>query len=100
MLKVKIIDCKIKGALKAYFFAPSMVSENTTARNMSVFKDLAIYQLGFKKEDPQFNEALTVWWGNQKTKVLMLSMQGLDDGIVKSYNWYQYIFLGLILWHL
>lgn len=69
MLKVKIIDCKIKRALKAYVFAPSIVSESTITRNMSVLEDLAIYQLGFKKKDPQFNEAFTVWWGNQKTKV-------------------------------
>ena len=100
MPRVKIIDCKIEGASEAYLFAPSMASESTTARNMSVFEDLAIHQLGLKKEDPRFNEALTVWWGDQKTEVLMLSMQGLGVGMDRPYDWYQHIFPGLALWHL
>ena len=100
MPRVKNIDCKIEGASEAYSFAPSMASESTTAGNISVFEDLAIHQLGFKKEDLRFNEALTVWWGDQKTEVLMLSMQGLGVGMDRPYDWYQHIFPGLALWHL
>lgn len=44
-----------------YPFAPSMASENTTAGNISVFKDLVIKQLGLAKEDSQFSELRTIW---------------------------------------
>lgn len=74
MSRVKIIDCKIERASKVYLFTPSMALKSTLAGNMSIFEDQAIHQLGFKKENLQFNKVFTVWWGNQKTEVLMLSM--------------------------
>ena len=100
MSRVKIIDCKIEGVSKAYPFALPMALESTKAGNMSVFEDLAIHELGFKKEDPRFNEALTVWWGDQKTEILMLNMQELGANMDMPYDRYQHIFPGLALWHL
>ena len=100
MPKVDIIDCKTEGSTIAYPFAPAMASESTTAGNISVFEDLNINQLGLKKEDPQFGELLTIWWGDLKTEVQMLSMQGLGVGMDRAYDRYQHIFPGLALWHL
>lgn len=81
MPKVDVIDCKTEGSTIAYLFAPAMASESTTAGNISVFEDLNINQLGLKKEDPRFGELLTLWWGDLKTEVQMLSMQGLGVGM-------------------
>lgn len=60
MPKVDLIDCKIKGSTVAYPFAPSMVNESTTAGNISVFEDLNIIQRDLKKEDPCFDDLLTI----------------------------------------
>lgn len=100
MRKVNIIDCKREGSTKAYLFAPSMASENTTAGNISVFEGLALYQLGLTREDPRFANILTILWGDLKTEVQMQSMQGLGAGMNRPYNRYQHIFPGLALWHL
>ena len=42
MPKVNVIDCKTKGSIMAYLFAPLMVSKSTTAGNIIVFKDFVI----------------------------------------------------------
>lgn len=61
MPKVDIIDCKTEGVTAAYPFAPSMSNESTTAGNISVFENLNIRQLGLDKDDPRFDELLTLW---------------------------------------
>lgn len=80
MPKVDIINCETEGVTKAYPFAPSMSNESTTAGNISVFEDLNIGQLGLDKNDPRFDELLTLWWGDLKTEVQMLGMKGLGVG--------------------
>lgn len=65
-----------------------MASESTTTGNISAFKDLNINQLGLKKEDPQFAELLTFWWGDLKTKVQMLNMQEVEVDIDWVYDCY------------
>lgn len=101
MPAIDIIDCKTKGATEAYAFAPSMFSESSTVGNMSVFEDLNVNQMGIDKIDPRWDDWLTIWWGDLKTKVQMLSMQSHGMGIIdRSYDRYQHLFPGLALWHL
>ena len=94
---IDVIDCKTEGTTRAYLFAPSMASESITAGNISVFEDLNINQIGWDKDDPRFNEHLTLWWGDLKTEVQMLSMQALGASCIRAYDCYQYIFPGLAL---
>lgn len=49
MPKVEIINCKTKDLALVYTFALALASKSTMARNISIFKDLNIYQLGLKK---------------------------------------------------
>lgn len=78
-----------------------MFSESFVVGNMSVFEDLNVKQMGIKKTDCRWGNWLTIWWGNLKTEVQMLSMQNHGIGLVDHlYNQYQYIFPGLALWHL
>lgn len=100
MPKVDIIDCKTEGSTLAYPFAPAMASESTTTRNINIFKDLNINQLGLQKEESRFGELLIIWWGDLKTEVQMLSMQTYGIGMDRPYDRYQHIFLDLALWHL
>ena len=97
MPKVDLIYCKTEGLTVAYPFAPSMANESTTTGNISVFEDLNIIQRGLKKEDPCFDDLLTIWWGDLKTEIQMLSMQALGAEIEHVYDRYQHIFPGLAL---
>ena len=97
---VNVINCKKEGYTKAYLFAPSMFSESSIAGNMVVYKDLVINQMGFDKSDEGFAEDLTLWWGDLKTDVQMISMQGQGIGMDWPYDRYQQILPGLALWHL
>lgn len=84
---VNKIDCRKEGSTHAYAFAPSMASEATTAGNMAVFEDISS-QLGLSKDDPRYEDVLTIWWGDLKTKVQMLSMQGNGVDAEKTYDTY------------
>lgn len=97
---INLIDCKHEGATEAYAFAPSMYNESSTAGNMSVFEDLNVIQMGVDKTDPWWAEWLTIWWGDLKTEVQMLSMQSHGIGMNRPYDQYQHLFPGLALWHL
>ena len=79
--KVDIIDCKTKGSTIAYLFALAIVSKSIMIDNISIFEDLNMNQLDLKKEDPRFGELFTIWWGDLKTEVQMLSMQWLGIGM-------------------
>lgn len=61
MPKVDIINCKTEGVTEVYPFAPSMSNKSTIVGNISVFEDLNIGQLGLDKDDPCFDELLTLW---------------------------------------
>lgn len=98
--KVDVIDCKTEGLTIACPFALAMASESTTTGNISAFQNLNINQLGLKKEDPQFAELLTFWWGDLKIQVQMLNMQEVEVDIDWVYDCYQHIFPDLILLHL
>lgn len=63
--------------------------------NISILEDLNINQLDLKKEDPQFTKLLTLWWSDQKMKVLMLNMQRLSVSRDQVYDYYKHIFLSL-----
>lgn len=67
---------------------------------MSVFEDLVIRQIGLTKEDPRWAELLTLWWGDLKTEVQMISMQAHGVGMKRPFDRYQHIMPGLALWHL
>ena len=77
-----------------------MFSENLLAGNQSVFKDLNVIQLGINKTDARWNELLTIWWGDQKTKIQMLSMQANGIRMDWPYDRYQHMFPGLAFWSL
>ncbi|MCJ1461627.1 hypothetical protein MMC07_000224 [Pseudocyphellaria aurata] len=96
------IDCSKPefGATEARAFAPSMFSESSTARNIAVFDDLNVIQMGIEKSDPRWNDWHTIWWGDLKTEIQMRSMQNVGSKARRPYERYQYIFLGLALWHL
>lgn len=92
MLKVDIIDCKTKSSIVTFLFASSIASKSIISENISIFEDLNICQLELSKKYSQFNNLLTIWWGDLKTKVQMLSIQAYRVGIDPMYNCYQYIF--------
>ena len=46
---INIIECKKESCTEAFFFAPSMYSESSTAGNMGIYEDLVIYQIEFDK---------------------------------------------------
>lgn len=60
MFKVDIINYKIKSSTVVFLFVPLMSNKNTTIENISIFKDLNIYQLKLTKENPQFNELFKI----------------------------------------
>ncbi|MCJ1471183.1 hypothetical protein MMC07_009831, partial [Pseudocyphellaria aurata] len=88
------------GATEAHAFAPSMFNESSTTGNISVFEDLNVHQIGIEKTDPQWEDWLTIWWGNLKTEIQMKSMQNIGRDARLPYDCYQHIFPGLALWHL
>ena len=94
------IRCELEGKTEAYAFASSMFSESSLAGNQSVFEDLNVIQMGIDKSDARWDEFLTIWWGDLKTEVQMLSMQANGCGMDRAYDRYQHIFPGLALWHL
>lgn len=94
------IDCKKERCREAYPFAPSMFSESSTAGSLSVFEDLNIVQIGLDKSDARWDDWLTLWWGDLKTEVQMLSMQAHGIRSNRAYDRYQHLFPGLALWHL
>ena len=100
MPNINKIDCRTKGSTEAYAFAPSMFSKSSTAGNIAVFEDLNVNQMGIEKIDAQWNDWLTIWWGDLKTEIQMLGLQVNGTGAHQAYNRYQHIFPGLALWHL
>ena len=86
MPTVNVIDCKKEGCIEAYPFALSMFSESLIAGNMAVYEDLVINQMGFDKSDEGFAEDLTLWWGDTKTEVQMISIQGQSIRMDRPYN--------------
>ena len=97
MPKDNVIDCNAEGPTVAFPFAPAMFIEASAPSNMSVFE---VRQMGLEKEVPCLSELLTLWWGDLKTEVQMLSMQTHGDGMRCPFDWYQHIMPGLALWHL
>ena len=69
------IKCQRERKTETYVFALSMFNKSSLAENQLVFKDLNVIQMGIEKDDDQWNNWLTIWWGNQKTKAQMLGMQ-------------------------
>lgn len=61
MPQINIINCKLEGCTTAFPFAPSMFSEASTTDNMAVFEDLVIKQIGLKKDDPYWDDLMTLW---------------------------------------
>lgn len=90
MPRVNIINCKAEGPTVAFPFAPTMFSESSTAGNISVFEDLVINQMGIKKEDPCWEDHLTIWWGDLKTEIQVLSMQGHGVGMDRPFERYRH----------
>lgn len=60
MFEVDIIECKTKGVTLAFPFVLAITNKSTTARNISIFKELNINQLDLAKDDPCFDE-LYIW---------------------------------------
>ena len=63
-----------------------MSNKSTTAGNISVFEDLNIGQLGLDKDDPRFDELLTLWWRDLKIEVQILGMKKLGVGSKRVYD--------------
>ncbi|MCJ1464122.1 hypothetical protein MMC07_002735, partial [Pseudocyphellaria aurata] len=100
MPRIKVIDCTKEGKTEAFAFAPSMHSESSLAGSIAVFEDLNVRQMGIEPLDAQWNDRLTIWWGDLKTEILMRSMQNQDKNEKLPYHQYRHIFPGLALWHL
>lgn len=100
MLKVDIIECKTKCTSSDYPFATVIASESITARNISIFKELNINQLGLVKDDSCFDEIFYILWGDLKTEVQIISMQNYRLKMDCPYDCYKHIFSGHHLWHL
>lgn len=52
MLTINVIDCKRESWSKAFAYISSMFNESSTARNICVFKEFNIFQIGIQKDDP------------------------------------------------
>ena len=100
MPKIDIIECKTKDMTSAFLFVPAMVSESITTRNISVFEELNVNQIGLVKDSLCFNELFYIWWGYLNIEIQMLNMQNYELGMNRPYNLYQHLFSGLVLWHL
>lgn len=51
MFSINMIDCKIESSTVVFLFAPAIFNEAFATRNMSVFEDLVICQIGFTKKN-------------------------------------------------
>lgn len=60
MLKVSIINCKIKDATSSYLFTQVMANKSTIAKNISVFKDLNINPIELANDDPKFHKLFDI----------------------------------------
>lgn len=75
-----------------------MASKSIITGNINIFEELHINQLGsLFKEDLRFRKLFTIWWGDLKTEVYILSIQKLGKGINQPYDHYQHLFPGLVL---
>lgn len=101
MPKIDIIEWKTKDMTSPFLFVLAMVSESIIARNINVFEELNVNQLGLVKDNLCFDELFYIWWGYLKIEIVqMLSMQNYELGMNRPYNSYQHLFSGLALWHL
>lgn len=66
MSKVDIINCKTKDLTIIYLFTLAIASKSITIDNITIFKRLNINQLDLLKEDLEFEELFTIWWGDLK----------------------------------
>lgn len=66
MPKINVINCNIKGKIEAYAFVPLIFSRSFFFGNLLVLKNLNIIQIDINKTDLQWDNWLTIWWGNQK----------------------------------
>lgn len=71
ILALNCIDCKVEGKIEVHVFTPSMFSKSLLSSNISVFEDFNIGQMGIKKTNAYWSDCLTIWWGDQKTKMQM-----------------------------
>lgn len=83
---ISLINCKIEEKTEAYAFPPSMFSESSSDGNQSVFKDLNVLQIRIDKTNNQWNNWLTIWWGDQKTEVQVLGIQVIEVRINQPYD--------------
>lgn len=79
--RLNIIDCKREEKTEAFTFAPSMYNKSSLSDNIGMFEDLNVIQMGINKTDVRWNDWLTIWWGDLKTEVQILSMQSHGVGI-------------------
>lgn len=57
---INVIDYKREGSTKAFPFAPSMFSEGSIGRNIGVFEDLNVKQMGIDKTGARWSNWLTL----------------------------------------
>lgn len=62
----------------AFLFVLAMVSESRTAKNIGVFEELNVNQLGLVKDNFCFDELFYIWWAYLKIEIQMLSMQNYE----------------------
>lgn len=86
-------DYRREGPMEAIAFAPSILSNISTSRNISVYEDLNAIQMGIEKTSSRWNDWLKIWWRDLKTEDQMLSMHSIGIGTDRPYNRYQHIFL-------
>lgn len=98
-LSIELIARK-KVARKHIRLHPQCLAKALLPGNLSVFEDLNIVQMGLDKSDARWDDWLTLWWGDLKTEVQMLSMQAHGVRSNRAYDRYQHLFPGLALWHL
>lgn len=56
--------------------------------------------MGIKKENLCWEDHLTIWWGDMKSKIQMLSIQGYGVGMDCFFEYYQYFMRDRALWYL
>lgn len=69
MPKIDIINYITKNLIVVFLFALLIVKKNSTMGNISIFENLNIHQIRLSKEDLQFNNFFTIWWGDLKTEI-------------------------------
>lgn len=60
MSKVEVIDYKTQSRILVYLFVMIIASKSTIVGNMSIFKELNINQLSFKKDAVRWKKLLTI----------------------------------------